>query len=105
MLRKHDVTGGVLEIEITETMLVDHIQKRAVTLSNIKALGVNIALGTGYSSLSYLSRFVVDTIKVDQSFIRGLSVDAKDTAIVHAVSILMPWVSNWWPKVSKRKLN
>jgi diguanylate cyclase (GGDEF)-like protein/PAS domain S-box-containing protein len=91
MLRKYDIAGEALEIEITETMLVDHIQKRAVTLSNIKALGVNIALddfGTGYSSLSYLSRFVVDVIKVDQSFIQGLSVDTKDTAIVHTVSIL-----------------
>lgn len=91
LLRKHDVAGEALEIEITETMLVDHLQKRAATLSNIKALGVSVALddfGTGYSSLSYLSRFIVDVIKVDKSFIRGLSVDTKDTAIVHTVSIL-----------------
>lgn len=91
MLRKHAVAGEALEIEITETMLVDHLQKRAATLSNIKALGVSVALddfGTGYSSLSYLSRFIVDVIKVDKSFIRGLSVDTKDTAIVHTVSIL-----------------
>ncbi|MGH8126938.1 MAG: EAL domain-containing protein, partial [Gammaproteobacteria bacterium] len=91
LLRKHGVPGEALEIEITETMLVDHLQQRAATLSNIKALGVNVALddfGTGYSSLSYLSRFIVDIIKVDQSFIRGLSVDTKNTAIVHTVSIL-----------------
>lgn len=72
MLRHYAVPGEALEIEITETMLVDHLQKRAATLSNIKSLGVNIALddfGTGYSSLNYLSRFIVDVIKVDQSFI------------------------------------
>ena len=91
LLRKHNVPGDALEIEITETMLVDHLNKRAETLANIKALGVKIALddfGTGYSSLSYLSRFSIDVIKVDQSFIRGLTLDPKDATIVRAVSLI-----------------
>ena len=91
LLNKHDVPGDALEIEITETMLVDHLNKRAETLADIKALGVKIALddfGTGYSSLSYLSRFNIDVIKVDQSFIRGLTVDPKDATIVRAVSLI-----------------
>lgn len=91
LLLRHDVPGDALEIEITETMLVDHLNKRAETLANIKALGVKIALddfGTGYSSLSYLSRFSIDVIKVDQSFIRGLTVDPKDVTIVRAVSLI-----------------
>lgn len=91
LLNKHDVPGDALEIEITETMLVDHLNKRAETLAEIKALGVKIALddfGTGYSSLSYLSRFAVDVIKVDKSFIRGLTVDPKDATIVRAVSLI-----------------
>lgn len=91
LLRQHDIPGEALEIEITETMLVDHLNKRAETLANIKALGVKIALddfGTGYSSLSYLSRFSIDVIKVDQSFIRGLTLDPKDATIVRAVSLI-----------------
>jgi len=91
LLSKHDIPGEALEIEITETMLVDHLNKRAETLANIKALGVKIALddfGTGYSSLSYLSRFSIDVIKVDQSFIRGLTHDPKDATIVRAVSLI-----------------
>ncbi len=91
LLNRHDVPGEALEIEITETMLVDHLNKRAETLANIKALGVKIALddfGTGYSSLSYLSRFSIDVIKVDQSFIRGLTLDPKDATIVRAVSLI-----------------
>lgn len=91
LLKKHRVPGEALEIEITESMLVDHLRNRAAALAHIKALGVNIALddfGTGYSSLSYLSRFNIDVIKVDQSFIRGLAIDSKDTSIVRTVSIL-----------------
>lgn len=91
LLQRYEIPGDALEIEITETMLVDHLNKRAETLANIKALGVNIALddfGTGYSSLSYLSSFSIDVIKVDQSFIRGLTVDPKDATIVRAVSLI-----------------
>jgi PAS domain S-box-containing protein/diguanylate cyclase (GGDEF)-like protein len=72
-------------IEVTETALMQDMAGATATLEAIKALGVALALddfGTGYSSLLYLKNFPVDRIKIDQSFIGGLGVDADDTAIV-----------------------
>jgi diguanylate cyclase (GGDEF)-like protein/PAS domain S-box-containing protein len=64
---------GLLTLEITESMLIDDPEIAVVKLSELRALGVRIAMddfGTGYSSLSYLSRFPVDVIKMDRSFLR-----------------------------------
>jgi diguanylate cyclase (GGDEF)-like protein len=61
-----------LEIEITESSLMDNVGKSKIILNNLKSLGVSIALddfGTGYSSLSYLTKFPIDTLKIDRSFI------------------------------------
>jgi PAS domain S-box-containing protein/diguanylate cyclase (GGDEF)-like protein len=72
-------------IEVTETALMQDMARATATLQAMKALGVALALddfGTGYSSLLYLKNFPVDRIKIDQSFIGGLGVDADDTAIV-----------------------
>jgi EAL domain-containing protein (putative c-di-GMP-specific phosphodiesterase class I) len=77
-----------LELEITESVLMDDAPAAVEILEGLKALGLRISVddfGTGYSSLSYLKRFPVDTMKIDQSFIAGLADDPNDTAIVKAI--------------------
>ncbi len=78
-----------LEIEITEAILMEQTEATLVTLNQLRKLGVRIAMddfGTGYSSLSYLQKFPFDKIKIDASFINGLSDEAESTAIVRAVT-------------------
>jgi diguanylate cyclase (GGDEF)-like protein/PAS domain S-box-containing protein len=77
-----------LELELTETFLMQESKSTDVVLQALKQLGVKLALddfGTGYSSLSYMRRFPVDTLKVDRSFVRDLITDASDAGIVSAV--------------------
>ena len=77
-----------LELELTESMLVDGSTDTLLTLAAIRDLGVGLALddfGTGYASLSVLKRLPLNTIKLDRAFIRDLPHDAEDTAIVRAV--------------------
>jgi diguanylate cyclase (GGDEF)-like protein/PAS domain S-box-containing protein len=80
-----------LEMELTESHLMDNPAAAQFQVSALKALGVQIAIddfGTGYSSLAYLKRFEIDILKVDQSFVRGMLDDSADAAIVHAVIAL-----------------
>ncbi|MFN7150097.1 MAG: putative bifunctional diguanylate cyclase/phosphodiesterase [Microthrixaceae bacterium] len=82
------LAGGSLWLEITESALLDDVQTARTRLDVLRALGARIALddfGTGYSSLTYLRRFPVDAVKLDQSFVQGIGVDAGDAAIVEAV--------------------
>jgi diguanylate cyclase (GGDEF)-like protein len=77
-----------LELELTETFLMQDSTSTAAVLQSLKSLGVRLALddfGTGYSSLSYLKRFPIDTLKIDRSFVRDLTTDADDAGIVSAV--------------------
>jgi diguanylate cyclase (GGDEF)-like protein len=78
----------LLELELTETFLMQDAAMTADVLRDLKAQGVQLALddfGTGYSSLSYLKRFPIDTLKIDQSFVRDLTTDQDDANIVSAV--------------------
>jgi diguanylate cyclase (GGDEF)-like protein len=79
---------ALLELEITESTLIENVEEVLEVVERLKRVGVRLSIddfGTGYSSLSYLKRFNVDKLKVDQSFIRELTADANDAAIVKAV--------------------
>ena len=90
-LQAFGLTGEVLELEITESLLAQDTSHTLGILQSLKQLGVHIAIddfGTGYSSLSYLKRFPIDRLKIDHSFVRDLDVDADDRAIATAVVTL-----------------
>jgi diguanylate cyclase (GGDEF)-like protein/PAS domain S-box-containing protein len=77
-----------IELELTESVLMKHIDTAEAHLQYLKERGVRVAIddfGTGYSSLSYLRKFPVDALKIDQSFVRQIGAVAADTAIVTAV--------------------
>ena len=80
-----------LELELTESQLLDSVEHIISTFGQLRALGVKLAIddfGTGYSSLSYLKRLPVDYVKIDQAFIRGLSEGSQDAAITRAIITL-----------------
>jgi EAL domain-containing protein (putative c-di-GMP-specific phosphodiesterase class I) len=80
-----------LEIELTESMLIDDSEAVLRIMAALGAMGVRVAIddfGTGHSSLSYLKRFDVDTLKIDRSFVRDTPHDAEDSAIAIAVIAL-----------------
>ncbi|WP_400767598.1 putative bifunctional diguanylate cyclase/phosphodiesterase [Methylosinus sporium] len=80
-----------LEIEITESTLMQDTEDAAAKIAGLRAIGVRLSLddfGTGFSSLGYLNRFPVDKVKLDRSFVSELSVSSKTQAIVGAVSLL-----------------
>jgi diguanylate cyclase (GGDEF)-like protein len=85
------LAAGRLELEITESVMLQDTDAVLMTLHQIQALGVRISMddfGTGYSSLSYLRKFPFDKIKIDQSFVRDLAESADSSAIVKAVATM-----------------
>ena len=78
----------MLELELTESILIQNVDRNLDTVRELKARGIEIAIddfGTGYSSLAYLKRLAVDRIKIDRSFVRDISTDPEDAAIIRAV--------------------
>lgn len=85
------VSGELLELEVTESMLIDDIEHTANSMERLKALGITFALddfGTGYASLGYLKRLPLNSLKIDQSFIQDLHNNNSDEAIVRTVIAL-----------------
>lgn len=84
----YGVDANTLGIELTETAIIVEPELALTRLEMIKQLGIKLSMddfGTGYSSLSYLKRFPIDTLKIDQSFIRSVTVDNEDGALVKAI--------------------
>jgi len=87
-LKQTGLAANRLELEITETLVLEKSSQVLATLHALRALGVRISMddfGTGYSSLSYLRSFPFDKIKIDQSFVRDLGADRDAQAIVRAI--------------------
>jgi diguanylate cyclase (GGDEF)-like protein len=90
-LEASELPARLLELEITESVVMQNAPEARVMLEQLHQMGVGLSIddfGTGYSSLNYLKRFPIDKLKIDQSFIRDLSVDSDDAAIVQAIIAL-----------------
>lgn len=89
LLKRHGVPPELLEIEITENVLLDRDPGRILnSLNALKTIGVKVALddfGTGFASLTHLKRFPVDRLKIDHSFVRNIETDADDAAISRTI--------------------
>lgn len=88
VLEETGLAPHYLELELTESHLLDSVEHIIATFQQLRDLGVKLAIddfGTGYSSLSYLKRIPVDYVKIDQAFIRGLSEGSADAAITRAI--------------------
>ncbi|PKM45225.1 MAG: hypothetical protein CVV05_07610 [Gammaproteobacteria bacterium HGW-Gammaproteobacteria-1] len=88
VIREQEFPAHLLELEITEGLLIKDTQKAIAIMNPLRQHGISIAIddfGTGYSSLSYLKRFPINTLKIDQSFVRELTSDSQDAAIVRAI--------------------
>ena len=88
ILEETGLAPRYLELELTESQLLDSVEHIIATFRQLHELGVKLAIddfGTGYSSLSYLKRFPVDYVKIDQTFIRGLGGCSEDEAITKAI--------------------
>jgi EAL domain-containing protein (putative c-di-GMP-specific phosphodiesterase class I) len=87
-LRETGLEARYLDLELTEGVLMQNAKSTASVLQELKRMGVHLAVddfGTGYSSLSYLRQFPIDVLKIDQSFVRQISGDPNDSAIVRAI--------------------
>jgi diguanylate cyclase (GGDEF)-like protein/PAS domain S-box-containing protein len=90
-LQVYGISPQWLQLEITESMLMQGADEVIWIMERLVALGVGLALddfGTGYSSLSYLKRFPISTLKIDQSFVRGIPSDTNDCAIASAIIVM-----------------
>ncbi|KZE32649.1 PAS domain S-box-containing protein/diguanylate cyclase (GGDEF)-like protein [Crenobacter luteus] len=87
-LAEHGLSGDCLDVEVTETVVMEDAEATLAAIERIKGMGLSLSVddfGTGYSSLSYLKRFKADKIKIDRSFVRDIPGDSDDAAITRAI--------------------
>lgn len=87
-LKKYQVDPAFVEVEVTEGVMIENMSLAIDTLEKIKSMGIRISLddfGTGYSSLSYLQKLPLDTLKIDKSFIKGITSDETQANITNAI--------------------
>ena len=87
-IQRHSINPKLLKLELTESLLLENIEDTITTMNTLKEIGIQFSLddfGTGYSSLQYLKRLPLDQIKIDQSFVRDITLDSGDKAIVRAI--------------------
>ncbi len=88
VLEETSIDPKCLELEVTESLLMDAQSTAIETMTNLKKMGIRISIddfGTGYSSLQYLSKFPIDYLKIDRSFVMGLDTGGKSIAIIRAI--------------------
>jgi EAL domain-containing protein (putative c-di-GMP-specific phosphodiesterase class I) len=91
ILEAHTLSPRLLELEITESILMNDVEEAIQVMAALRSHGISIAIddfGTGFSSLSYLKRFPINTLKIDKSFIRDLTEESKDAAIIRSIITL-----------------
>ncbi|HVJ62714.1 MAG TPA: EAL domain-containing protein [Tahibacter sp.] len=88
ILAEHDIAPDQIELELTESTIMENAERSVRTLNELKAIGVSLAIddfGTGYSSLSYLKRLPIDTLKIDKEFVGDITSDPDDEAITATI--------------------
>jgi len=91
ILRETGIKPHTIELELTESTLMENVDENIDILCKLHDMGVQLAIddfGTGYSSMAYLKRFPIDKLKIDQSFVRDIATDPDDAAIVNATTLL-----------------
>jgi len=91
LLQQYNLPANVLDLELTESILMQGVERTLATLHELSAMGVIISIddfGTGYSSLSYLKLFPIKQLKIDQSFVRDITTDTSDATMVRTIIVM-----------------
>ncbi|GEM_PF-1235045 len=88
MVQRHEINPMRLKLELTESLLLNNIEETISTMNDLNKIGIRFSLddfGTGYSSLQYIKQLPIDQLKIDQSFVRDITFDSSDKAIVRTI--------------------